>query len=68
VQGEGVFMYEGWCYNINNAYAPIPEISGKIARSRKRRARMSKAQVEAIKQKIEEDIEEEEEEAFDEVF
>lgn len=46
--GEGVFMYEGWCYNINNQLAGISEFSGKVARSRKRRARMSQSQLDAI--------------------
>ena len=66
--GEGVFMYEGWCYNMNNSQAPLPEISGKIARARKRRARMSQEQVEAVEEKQQENIDEDiDEDTFDEV-
>ena len=61
-------MYEGWCYNMNNSQAPLPEISGKIARARKRRARMSQEQVEAVEEKQQENIDEDiDEDTFDEV-
>lgn len=61
VTGEGVFIYEGWCYNTNNTLAPGMDFSGKIARSRKRRARMSNEQLEALREKEAEDIDESEE-------
>lgn len=48
--GDGVFLYEGWCYNVNNSLAGMTEFSGKVARSRKRRARMSSAQLKQIRE------------------
>lgn len=71
VRGQGVFLYEGWCYNINNdisTFLPEENFSGKIAKSRKRRARMSKEALEALKATEDEDIEVDEEiQTFEEV-
>ena len=41
--GTGVFMYEGWCFNVNNGYATAQEVSGKQARYRRGRPSPAKA-------------------------
>ena len=64
-------MYEGWCYNINNdktTFLPQESFSGKMAKSRKRRARMSQEAIEALQATQNEDIEVDEEiQSFEEV-
>lgn len=41
--GDGAFMYEGWCYNLNSKHSLAAELSGK--KKRNRRARMSEEEM-----------------------
>ncbi|CAG5077818.1 Oidioi.mRNA.OKI2018_I69.PAR.g8819.t1.cds [Oikopleura dioica] len=46
--GEGAFMYEGWCYNLNSKHSMAAELSGK--KNRHRRARMSEEEMIAMEE------------------
>ncbi|CBY15008.1 unnamed protein product [Oikopleura dioica] len=46
--GDGAFMYEGWCYNLNSKHSMAAELSGK--KKRNRRARMSEEEMIAMEE------------------